>query len=92
MIDKPTHILPQIAHQKDRLNIVTALQVLAREYPGKVTFSSSFSYEDQVITHAILDTGLPISIFTLDTGRMFAETYSVWSSTNEKYNTHIKAY
>ena len=45
-----------------------------------------------MITHAILNNQLPISIFTLDTGRMFAETYSVWNSTNEKYNTHIKAY
>ncbi len=28
----------------------------------------------------------------MDTGRLFPETYSVWRSTNEKYNTHIKAY
>jgi phosphoadenosine phosphosulfate reductase len=28
----------------------------------------------------------------LDTGRLFAETYSVWSRTNEKYNTHINAF
>jgi phosphoadenosine phosphosulfate reductase len=35
---------------------------------------------------------LPISIFTLDTGRLFAETYSVWSATNEKYDQRIKAY
>ena len=84
--------LTQLTYQKDRLNIRTPLSVLAAEYPGQVTFSSSFSYEDQVITHEILSGKLPISIFTLDTGRMFAETYSVWSSTNEKYNTRIKAY
>jgi len=84
--------LQQLTHQTDRLNIVQPLQVLAAKYPGKVIFSSSFSYEDQVITHAILSNQLPISIFTLDTGRMFPETYSVWNSTNEKYNTHIKAY
>ncbi|GAC1432940.1 MAG: phosphoadenylyl-sulfate reductase [Chitinophagaceae bacterium] len=92
MIDKLKHNLPQITHQKDRLNIRLPLSVLATEYPGQVTFSSSFSYEDQVITHEILNNRLPISIFTLDTGRMFAETYSVWSSTNSKYNTRIKAY
>ena len=84
--------LTQLTYQKDRLNIRTPLSVLAAEYPGQVTFSSSFSYEDQVITHEILSNKLPVSIFTLDTGRMFAETYSVWNSTNEKYNTRIKAY
>ncbi len=68
------------------------LLALANQFPGKVIFSTSFSYEDQVITHKILSTNLPIKIFTLDTGRLFPETYSVWRSTNEKYNTHIKAY
>ena len=65
---------------------------LTKQFPGQVTFSTSFSYEDQVITHKILSNHLPIKIFTLDTGRLFPETYSVWRSTNEKYDTHIKAY
>lgn len=82
----------KITYQLGRLNIATALSVLANEYPGKVTFSTSFSYEDQVITHEILTNNLPISIFTLDTGRLFAETYSVWSNTNEKYQAHIQPY
>lgn len=69
-----------------------AFENFAGDFPGQVTFSSSFSFEDQVITHAILSNHLPISIFTLDTGRLFAETYSVWSSTNERYKTHIKAF
>ncbi len=92
MLNQLTHKFPQITYQSDRLEIATALAVLAKEYPGKVTFSSSFSYEDQVISHQILANKIPISIFTLDTGRLFAETYSVWNSTNEKYSTHIKAY
>jgi phosphoadenosine phosphosulfate reductase len=68
------------------------LTLLAKQYPGKVTFSTSFSFEDQAIAHHILSNDLPISIFTLDTGRVFAETYSVWNTTNEKYNTHIIGY
>ena len=28
----------------------------------------------------------------MDTGRIFPETYSVWKSTNDKYNTQIEAY
>ena len=85
-------MLPPLTYQSDRLNIGTALAVLAKEYPGKVTFSSSFSYEDQVISHHILSNKLQIDIFTLDTGRLFSETYSVWNSTNQQYQTQIKAY
>ncbi|MCW3120075.1 MAG: adenylylsulfate reductase, thioredoxin dependent [Chitinophagaceae bacterium] len=76
----------------ESLSTAEALQLLHAAFPGKVTFSSSFSFEDQVITHDIIQSELPINIFTLDTGRLFAETYSVWNSTNTRYNTHIKAY
>lgn len=92
MLHQLTNKFPQITYQSDRLNFAAELAVLAKEYPDSVTFSSSFSYEDQVISHQILTNKIPISIFTLDTGRLFAETYSVWSSTNEKYATRIKAY
>ncbi|HVS96140.1 MAG TPA: phosphoadenylyl-sulfate reductase [Puia sp.] len=74
------------------LSIVEALSLLADRFPGKVTFSTSFSIEDQVVAHHILDADLPVSIFTLDTGRLFAETYSVWSATNDKYTTRVRAY
>lgn len=86
--DKITRIEDQAA----ALSIDELLAFLAKEFPGEVTFSTSFSYEDQVITHKILSNNLPIQIFTLDTGRLFPETYSVWTATNEKYNTHIKAF
>ena len=81
-----------LLHQISGLSIDTALAELAGRFPGKVTFSTSFSFEDQVITHHILSAELPISIFTLDTGRLFAETYSVWSATNDKYGARVQAY
>lgn len=84
--------LQKLATQLDSLSIGEALQLLADTYPGKTTFSTSFSFEDQVITHDILHNSIPVKIFTLDTGRLFAETFSVWSSTNSRYQTNIKAY
>jgi phosphoadenosine phosphosulfate reductase len=82
----------QILHQISGVTIPDALRFLANEFSGQVTFSSSFSEEDQIITHIILQNQIPVSIFTLDTGRLFAETYSTWSATNEKYGTKIKAF
>jgi phosphoadenosine phosphosulfate reductase len=84
--------IAQIADQTTILSIDELLSELGKKFRGEVTFSTSFSYEDQVITHKILSNRLPIHIFTLDTGRLFPETYSVWTATNEKYDTHIKAY
>ena len=86
------NIIAELLYQSNGLSIAAFIDVLVKKFPGQVTFSTSFSYEDQVITNEILANGLPVKIFTLDTGRIFAETYSVWNSTNEKYNTKIKAY
>ncbi|MEO5781867.1 MAG: phosphoadenylyl-sulfate reductase [Ginsengibacter sp.] len=82
----------QITEQAEVLSIDELLLQLSNQFPGEVIFSTSFSYEDQIVTHKILSADLPIKIFTLDTGRLFSETYSVWNATNEKYNTHIKAF
>jgi phosphoadenosine phosphosulfate reductase len=82
----------QLVLEISKLDCMQALQAIAEAYPGQVACSSSFSCEDQVITHDICSQNLPIQIFTLDTGRLFAETYSVWAATNEKYKTSIKAY
>ncbi len=68
------------------------LEYLSEEFKGKIAFSTSFGQEDQVISDIILKNKVPIEIFTLDTGRMFEETYKVWDTTNKKYGTKIKAY
>lgn len=58
----------------------------------KLVFSSSLGYEDQVITHYIATKKIPCKIFTLDTGRLFPETYSVLQSTIEKYSIPIDVF
>jgi phosphoadenosine phosphosulfate reductase len=73
-------------------SVAEALTILVREFSGTAVFSTSFSFEDQVITDLILSNQLPVEIFTLDTGRMFAETYSTWTRTLEKYPARIIAY
>lgn len=84
--------IPALLKQAHSFEIEEIFDHLVNEYAGQVIFSTSFSFEDQLITHKILSNQFPIKIFTLDTGRLFPETYSVWSATNEKYNTRIEAY
>ncbi len=69
-----------------------SLAWLAGAFPGEVTFSTSFGWEDQVITHMIFSSNLPIKVFTLETGRLFPETYYVWNRTMEIYGKPIYAY
>jgi len=66
------------------------LHKLVSQFPHEVCFSTSFSFEDQVITDLVKD--LPIKIFTLDTGRLFEDTYNTWNLTRSKYKVNIKAY
>ena len=74
------------------LDPVEALTQLADIFHGKIIFSSSFGWEDQVITHMIFANNIPIKIFTLETGRLFPETYYVWNRTMEIYGKPIHAY
>lgn len=68
------------------------LTLLASNFPGSCVFSTSFGLEDQVISHMIFSGNLPIKVFTLDTGRLFPETYYVWNRTLEIYNKKIDVY
>jgi phosphoadenosine phosphosulfate reductase len=67
------------------IDITKNLQKIAEAFPKEVVFTSSFSIEDQLITHIIFTSSIDIEVVTLDTGRLFPETYSTWSKTVERY-------
>jgi phosphoadenosine phosphosulfate reductase len=69
-----------------------AIKLVAELFPGKVVFSSSLGQEDQVITDAIYKNNIAVEIFTLDTGRLFYETYDLIERTNARYKTKLKIY
>jgi phosphoadenosine phosphosulfate reductase len=81
----------EINQQTKNLTWQEKLEFVAKNFDG-VTFSSSFSIEDQVITDFIAEKNLPIEIFTLDTGRLPQETYDVWQRTLEKYSLKISVF
>lgn len=58
----------------------------------KITFGTSMGAEDQVITEIISKIDLSAEVFTLDTGRLFPETYDLIDSTARKYKLKIKTY
>lgn len=72
------------------LNLEDALEWINKEYGEAAAFSTSLGLEDQVITHVIFSRNLKIRIFTLDTGRLFNETYDLHKLTNASYGKKSK--
>lgn len=57
-----------------------------------VKFASSLAAEDMLLTHAMLTAGLPIGIFTLNTGRLHAETVGMIDAIKARYGYDIAQY
>lgn len=68
------------------------LFILSEKYKDKIAFSTSFGQEDQIIADHIFKFNIPIRVFTLDTGRMFEETYKLWNLTEKKYGKKIDVF
>jgi phosphoadenosine phosphosulfate reductase len=78
-----------------RANALELLHAIAEQHHGKdglVTFANSFGAEDMVLSDIILTEHLPIEIFSLDTGRLPAETYTLIGEVERKYETRLKIY
>ena len=70
-----------------------ALAIVLNNYEGKKVFSTSFGIEDQLLTHYVAPYFEKVSVFTLDTGRQFNETYEVFHKTQRKYpNLYIETF
>ena len=64
----------------------------ARHFTDKIVFSSSLGLEDQLLCHIIANENLNIPIFTLDTGRLFSETYDLLAQTEERYGIRFQLF
>jgi len=58
---------------------------------GKIVFTTSFGLEDQAILHLLREHAIDVDVVTLDTGRLFPETYALWEETERRYGLRIRA-
>jgi phosphoadenosine phosphosulfate reductase len=63
----------QLAHA----GTMELIRFFLEEYKGRIALSSSLGLEDQVLTQMVCSVDKNIRIFTLDTGRLFPETYDL---------------
>lgn len=62
------------------------------KFKDKIAFSSSLGAEDQVINHMLSKIDKSAKIFTLDTGRLFPETYDLIDRTSKRYQMPIEIF
>ncbi|MGX5817413.1 phosphoadenylyl-sulfate reductase [Chitinophaga lutea] len=82
-------IIGLVAGQTD---IAAGIRILTEAFPGAVAFSTSFGQEDQALADIIWRNDLPVRVFTLDTGRLFQETYDLMDLTLARYRHHFEVY
>jgi len=70
----------------------TVLSFFINEYGRNLAFSSSMGAEDQVLTDMIWTKYPETRIFTLDTGRLFQESYELMDKIEERYNRRIEIF
>jgi len=61
-------------------------------YGEHILLSTSLGLEDQVITEMVMRQNRDTEIFTLDTGRLFPETYELIARTNKHFGIRMKIY
>lgn len=88
MLEKESLLLEKIENK----SIKEQLEILTGEFKGEIVFSTSLGQEDQVITDLIFANNIDVKVFSLDTGRLFEETYKVLQKTIKKYGKEIEIY
>ncbi len=68
------------------------LSDLMAQYGERIALASSLGMEDQVLTDMMMKISPRARIFTIDTGRLFPETYQLIDKTCDRYHTKIEVF
>ena len=73
-------------------NPVGVIAFFLQHFGDKIVLSTSLGLEDQVLTEMVLRQKKDTEVFTLDTGRLFPETYDLIARTNKFFGIRMKTY
>ncbi len=85
----------QIRKWNEQLAGASPQQIIAfflDHFKNKIALSTSLGLEDQVLTHMVSQMDRKARFFTLDTGRLFPETYDLIDRTAKKYKITIEVF
>ncbi len=84
-----TQLMESLAIKVKQATIL--LRKIAEDY-APAALANSLGAEDMVLTDLIASIAAPIEIFSLDTGRLPAETYDLMAKTRSHYGLKLKLY
>ena len=90
-VPEPGELAGRLSTRFRAADLFERVAVAAAEVPGRLVFTTSLGLEDQAIAHAIFSQDLAADVVTLDTGRLFPETYQLWGDTERRYGRRIRA-
>jgi len=86
------HLIEEFNQQLKNQPAADVLRFFIQNYKEKLGFSTSLGAEDQVITQIIAGIDPGVYMYTLDTGRMFPETYDLLDLTQQRYKVKIRVF
>ena len=90
-----THKSFDLRRLNDDLATASAGEIIqwARDTFGdQLVFTSSLGLEDQVVTDILFEHAPDVEVAFIDTGRLFAETYTLWDRTRNRYPLRYRTY
>jgi phosphoadenosine phosphosulfate reductase len=88
----PLQLIQDLNKQLSGKSTDEVLRYFIINYKDKLAFSTSLGVEDQVITQMIAGIDHEVYIFTLDTGRLFQQTYDLLDITQKRYKVKINVF
>ena len=85
----------QIAQWNEELKDKSPIGVIGyflHHFGSKIVLSTSLGMEDQILTEMVLRQKRDTEVFTLDTGRLFPETYDLIARTNKFFGIRMLTY
>lgn len=89
---KNEDLIEQLNRELEGKPAEMVLKTVMEQFGNKIGFSTSLGAEDQVITSMIAGINKQAYLFTLDTGRMFPETYDVLHKTINRFGLAIRVF
>lgn len=80
-----------VAAQAERWSAEEVLAWAAARFAPRIALATGFGAEGCVLIDMVARQGLPVELFTLDTGLLFPETYGLWRELEEHYRVTIRA-
>lgn len=87
-----TDIIEGLKEKTTGKSAIGIVSLAIETFGGRVALASSLGAEDQILTHMVSSIDPSVRIFTLDTGRMFPESYDLLHRTNSHFGISIEVF